>query len=179
MQETWVWFLGWEDPLEEEMVTHSSILAWEIPWKSLMDSSPWGHKRLRYNLVTKQEQHSTSYHFVNCCLVVLYFFFVHFFFFLLSLLVIWWISLVLYWDSILFVCACVCLLYFGLWLPWGSHKIMCMWLIEVDDLLFQTHSNHPIVLLPLPCLMFLMSYFITFLFCVFLNYLLYSCCCCC
>ena len=32
MQETWVQFLGWEDPLEEEMVTHSSILAWEIPW---------------------------------------------------------------------------------------------------------------------------------------------------
>ena len=31
-QETWVWSLGWEDPLEEEMATHSSILAWEIPW---------------------------------------------------------------------------------------------------------------------------------------------------
>ena len=30
--ETWVWFLGWEDPLEEEMATHSSILAWRIPW---------------------------------------------------------------------------------------------------------------------------------------------------
>ena len=30
--ETEVWFLGQEDPLEEEMVTHSSILAWEIPW---------------------------------------------------------------------------------------------------------------------------------------------------
>ena len=28
---TWVWSLGWEDPLEEEMATHSSILAWEIP----------------------------------------------------------------------------------------------------------------------------------------------------
>ena len=27
-----VQFLGWEDPLEEEMATHSSILAWEIPW---------------------------------------------------------------------------------------------------------------------------------------------------
>ena len=27
-----VWSLGWEDPLEEEMATHSSILAWEIPW---------------------------------------------------------------------------------------------------------------------------------------------------
>ena len=32
MQETWVRFLGGEDPLEEEMETHSSILAWEIPW---------------------------------------------------------------------------------------------------------------------------------------------------
>ena len=31
-QETWVWFLGWEDPLEKEMATHSSILAWKIPW---------------------------------------------------------------------------------------------------------------------------------------------------
>ena len=31
MQETQVGFLGWEDPLEEEMVTHFSILAWEIP----------------------------------------------------------------------------------------------------------------------------------------------------
>ena len=32
MQETWVQSLGQEDPLEEEMVTHSSILAWKIPW---------------------------------------------------------------------------------------------------------------------------------------------------
>ena len=31
MQETQVQFLGWEDPLEKEMATHSSILAWEIP----------------------------------------------------------------------------------------------------------------------------------------------------
>ena len=31
MQETWVQCLGREDPLEEEMVTHSSVLAWEIP----------------------------------------------------------------------------------------------------------------------------------------------------
>ena len=31
-QETWVWSLGQEDPLEKEMVTHSSILAWRIPW---------------------------------------------------------------------------------------------------------------------------------------------------
>ena len=32
MQETWVQSLGWEDPLEKEMETHSSILAWKIPW---------------------------------------------------------------------------------------------------------------------------------------------------
>ena len=32
MQETWVRFLGQEDPLEKEMATHSSIFAWEIPW---------------------------------------------------------------------------------------------------------------------------------------------------
>ena len=32
MQETWVWSLGWEDSLEEGMATHSSTLAWRIPW---------------------------------------------------------------------------------------------------------------------------------------------------
>ena len=32
MQETQVLSLGWEDPLEKEMATHSSILAWRIPW---------------------------------------------------------------------------------------------------------------------------------------------------
>jgi len=32
MRETWVLSLGWEDPLEKEMATHSSILAWRIPW---------------------------------------------------------------------------------------------------------------------------------------------------
>ena len=32
MWETWVRLLGWEDPLEEGMATHSSTLAWRIPW---------------------------------------------------------------------------------------------------------------------------------------------------
>ena len=32
MQETWVWSLGWEDPLEKGTATHSNILAWRIPW---------------------------------------------------------------------------------------------------------------------------------------------------
>ena len=37
MQETWVRYLGWEDPLEEGMTTHSSILAWRIS----MDRGAW------------------------------------------------------------------------------------------------------------------------------------------
>ena len=32
MWETWVQSLGWEDPLEKEMATHSSTIAWKIPW---------------------------------------------------------------------------------------------------------------------------------------------------
>ena len=32
MQKTWVRSLGWEDPLEEDMATYSSILAWGVPW---------------------------------------------------------------------------------------------------------------------------------------------------
>ena len=43
MQELQVRSLGQEDPLEKEMATHSSILAWQIPWT---DYSPWGCKEL-------------------------------------------------------------------------------------------------------------------------------------
>ena len=57
MQEMWVWSLGWEDPLEREMATHSSILAWEVPWTEepsglqSMESQTVG-----YNLSIKQQQ---------------------------------------------------------------------------------------------------------------------------
>ena len=45
MKETWVRSLGQEDPLEKEMVTHSSIIAWIIPGtRSLVGYSPRGHK---------------------------------------------------------------------------------------------------------------------------------------
>ena len=37
MQETWVQSLGWEDPLEKEMATHSKILAWRILWTEELD----------------------------------------------------------------------------------------------------------------------------------------------
>ena len=48
MQETWVPSLGWEDPLEEGMATHPSILAWRIPHgqRTLADYNPWGHKEV-------------------------------------------------------------------------------------------------------------------------------------
>ena len=47
MWETWVRSLHWEDPLEKEMATHSSILAWRIHrWRSLVGYGPRGHKEL-------------------------------------------------------------------------------------------------------------------------------------
>ena len=45
MQETWVRSLGWEDPLEKGMATHSSILAWRIPWATADDDSSHEIKR--------------------------------------------------------------------------------------------------------------------------------------
>ena len=49
MQETWVQSLGQEDILEKEMTTHSSILAWRIPWTEEPGGySPWGH-RIRHD----------------------------------------------------------------------------------------------------------------------------------
>ena len=47
VRKTWVRSLGREDPLEEGMATHSSILAWRIPWTEKPGSySPWGRKEL-------------------------------------------------------------------------------------------------------------------------------------
>ena len=53
MRETWVRSLGQEDPLETEMASHSSILAWEIPWTEEPGGlSPKGHK-FGHDLATK------------------------------------------------------------------------------------------------------------------------------
>ena len=52
MQETWVQPLGQEDPFEEEMATHSSILAWRIPWIEEPGGLQYiGSQRVRYNSV--------------------------------------------------------------------------------------------------------------------------------
>ena len=54
MQETQVQPLGWEDPLEKEMATHSSILAWKTPWtKESGRLQSMGTQKVRYNCVAK------------------------------------------------------------------------------------------------------------------------------
>jgi len=58
MQETWVPSLGWEDPREEGMAIHSSILAWRILWtEKLAGYSLWSHKES-----DTTEQLSTAQH---------------------------------------------------------------------------------------------------------------------
>ena len=61
MQETWVWSLGQEDPLEKGMATHSHILAWRIPWteRSLVGYSPYGHQELDTTEARRRRWHPT------------------------------------------------------------------------------------------------------------------------
>ena len=56
MQETQVQSLGRENPLEKEMATHSSILAWGIMVRGAWQATVHGVERVRPNLVTKQQQ---------------------------------------------------------------------------------------------------------------------------
>ena len=50
MWETRIWSLGWKDPLEKEIVTHSSILAWRIPWTEDPDRlQSMGSQRVRHD----------------------------------------------------------------------------------------------------------------------------------
>ena len=58
MQKMQVWSPSQEDPLEKEVATHSSILAWRIPWTEEpgVGYSPCCHKRVAYDLVIKQQQ---------------------------------------------------------------------------------------------------------------------------
>ena len=65
MQEMQVQSLGQEDPLEEEMATHSRILAWEVQWtKEPGGLQSMGSQRVGQNLVTEQQQQCYIYHLV-------------------------------------------------------------------------------------------------------------------
>ena len=55
MWETWVWSLGWENPLEKRMSIHSSILAWDIPWTEEPGGlQSMGLQRVGHNWVTNR-----------------------------------------------------------------------------------------------------------------------------
>ena len=54
MQKPWVWSLSWEDPLEKEMATHSSIPAWKIPWtEEPGELQSMGLQKVRYDWATE------------------------------------------------------------------------------------------------------------------------------
>ena len=58
----WVWSLGWEDPLEQGMATHSSVLAWRIPWTEEPGGLPsTGSQRVRHDWRDLARLHSSFY----------------------------------------------------------------------------------------------------------------------
>ena len=78
----WVWFLGWEDPLEEGMETHSSLLAWRIPWTEEPGSlQSIGSHRVGHNWSDLPCMHSPVRWLLNSLFVCLIFIIYGFFFF--------------------------------------------------------------------------------------------------
>ena len=66
MQEVRVWFLGFEDPLEKEMATHSSILAWRISWPKESGRLQYtGQQRIGHNWATNTFTFQHRHHFVD------------------------------------------------------------------------------------------------------------------
>ena len=63
-QEMQVWFLGQEDPLEEDMATHSSILAWKFPWTE----EPGGLQSMGLQSPDTTEQLSRAQDIIRSCL---------------------------------------------------------------------------------------------------------------
>ena len=61
IQETGIWWLGWEDPLEKEMATHFIVLAWKIPWTA-EPGGPWPMRsqRVGHNWATNTHTHKLN-----------------------------------------------------------------------------------------------------------------------
>ena len=69
MQETQVRFLGQKDPLEKEMATHSSILAWRIPWTEEPGGlQSMGSQGVRHDLATKQQCAGCPFLSIRICI---------------------------------------------------------------------------------------------------------------
>ena len=68
MQETWVWSLGQEDPLEKGMATHSSILTWRIPWTEEPNWWATVHGVAKsWTRLKWLSMHRFTYYFHDCC----------------------------------------------------------------------------------------------------------------
>ena len=68
VRETWVPSLGWEDPLEEGMDTHSSVLVWRIPWSEEPGRlQPMGSQRVGHHLATFSSLHIRHKCFPDFC----------------------------------------------------------------------------------------------------------------
>ena len=65
--------LGWEDPLEKEMATHSSTLAWKIPWTEEPGGPQFmGLQRVGHNLVAKQQNKTPWFRMSPVCLISIF-----------------------------------------------------------------------------------------------------------
>ena len=72
--ETWVQYLGWEDPLEKEMATHSNILSWRIPWMEEPGrQQSTGSQRVRHDWATSLMTWFVVYTLFYFAIVNLYF----------------------------------------------------------------------------------------------------------
>ena len=69
MQETWVQSLGWEDPLEREIATHSNLLAWRIPWTVHGGYSPGGLQSIESQALDMTE--ATEHAHTSVCMSIL------------------------------------------------------------------------------------------------------------
>ena len=66
MQETWIQSLGWEEPLEKGMATHSGILTWRIPWTEEPGGvQSTGLQRVRHDSMTNTFKHIS----INACYI--------------------------------------------------------------------------------------------------------------
>ena len=65
MQETWVWTLVWEDPLEKGKATHFRILAWRIPWTVVSQRVEHYWATFTFNLLLNQKETSSAYLYMH------------------------------------------------------------------------------------------------------------------
>ena len=144
MRETWVQSLGWEDPLEKGMATHSSVLAWRNPWteepgglQSVGSQRVEHHWATKYSTAQFQETRKEIQLYTHTYICI------HFIFF--SLIVYYRILRIgpcLYSGSLLFIYLTYRSVYMLIptpnlslsLFPFGNHKfVFCLWICFIND----------------------------------------------